>query len=272
MAWLSEPDEADPSGYAGGALVEGRLRARRSVLPAYQDPAFDALAERDLGAAGFVHLRWATSGLAIAESNTHPFLADGWAFAHQGSIALPHRLNALLAPEWLGRRLGSTDSESYFLYLLQCVELTGDLVGGIRQAVNDVVRVCGPASLNAVLLSSSSLVVVHGVAGLTPPREDLLAAVEAPEDMPPCHLEGYYGLNYRLGEGNIVITSSGIADSGWQEVPDDSIVQIDLGRREVSFHAFDGGKPAGVNGDRPGEDSSNPRVSWAGTAGQSERR
>jgi len=257
MAWLAPADAAGadaagdvaPAG-AARTLQEGRLRARHSVLPAFEDPAFDALAELPLGRAGFVHLRWATSGLAVAESNTHPFLASGWAFAHQGSISSPERLDALLAPEWLGRRRGATDSERYFLYLLQCVEREGDLVGGIRQAVNDIVSVCGVASLNAMLLSPSSLVVVQGWAGLESPREDLLAAVAKPEDVPVDHLDAYFRLGYRRRQGDVVITSSGVAGPGFEEFPQDSILHVDLETRSMSFHAFDSSAgPAGAFAD-----------------------
>jgi predicted glutamine amidotransferase len=240
MGWLADPDDPAHPGEEQSTLCEGRLRAKRSQLPAYEDPDFDALAGQRLGAAGFVHLRWATSGLAVTESNTHPFLAGRWAFAHQGSIPSPDRLDALLTPEWRGRCQGATDSERYFFYLLQCLEREGNLVAGIRRAVTDIVKVCGAASLNAVLLSSSSLVVVHGRSGLESPRDDLLAAVARPEDVPPDHLERYFRLRYRRLDGATVITSSGVSGRGWEEFPEDSILHIDLGDRSMSFHAFDG--------------------------------
>jgi predicted glutamine amidotransferase len=243
MTWLADPDDRGVQDGPTAGWDDGRLRVRRSLLPAYEDPTFDALARRCLGSAGFVHLRWATSGLAVADSNTHPFLASGWAFAHQGSIPSPDRMDTLLAPEWLDRRRGTTDSERYFLYLLQCIEREGDLVQGIRQGVADVVSLCGPASLNAVLLSSSALVVVHGRAGLDPPRDDLLAAVGRPEAIPPDHLDGYFRLRYRRLDGDaggsVVITSSGLVGHGWEDVPEDSIVHIDLETRSMSFHAFE---------------------------------
>ena len=36
--------------------------------------------------ASIVHLRWATNGLAVQPQNSHPFVADGLAMAHNGSI------------------------------------------------------------------------------------------------------------------------------------------------------------------------------------------
>jgi predicted glutamine amidotransferase len=236
-------------------LIEGRLRATRSVLPAYEDATFAALAGRPLAAAGLVHLRWATSGIPIVPANTHPFLAHGWAFAHQGSIPSLDRLDALLTPEWSARRRGTTDSERYFLYLLQCVEREGSLIAGIRQAVNDIVSVCGVASLNAVLLSPSSVVVVHGKSGLESPRDDILAAVGRPEHVPPDHLEAYFRLGYRRVDGDVVVTSSGVAGEGWEEVPDDSIMHIDLDTRSMTFHAFDSSVPlAGAYADLSSHD------------------
>ncbi len=244
MAWLVA-DETDELAVVGttGVLGQGRVRAARSVVPAYEDPDFLTHACEPLGAAGFVHLRWATSGLAVEAANTHPFLVDGWAFAHQGSIPYPERIDGLLAPKWRAQRGGTTDSERYFLYLLQCAEREGDLVRGIQRGVTEIVDACGVASLNAMLLSPSSLVVVHGRAGLEPPRDDLLAAVEAPEDIPRDHLDGYFGLRYRRSGDEIAVVSSGLERAGWEEMPPDSILHVDLGARSMSFHAFDGSSP-----------------------------
>ena len=73
MAW------AQP-GTAGGVEV------RRSTISAAEDPSFVTAATEIEALAGFLHLRWASEGFAIAPANTHPFLADGWAFAHNGFV------------------------------------------------------------------------------------------------------------------------------------------------------------------------------------------
>ena len=250
---------------------------KRSMRPAYDDPEFGVLAGRALSAVGFVHLRWATSGLAVAPANTHPFLAGGWAFAHQGSIPSPERMDALLGPKWRARRLGTTDSERYFLCLLQAVERQGDLVAGIRRAVSDVSAACGAASLNALLLSESSLVVVHGRADLEPPLDELMEAVATPDDIPPEHLDKYFRIRYRRLGDDVVVTSSGLTEEGgWEELPPCSILQVDLAERSIAVHGFDGvGSPA--EGERlrpPGHGDPVVRADEAGDgpAPDSERR
>jgi len=239
MAWVSGLSEAEHGDPSRPIPCEGRIGSTRSVVPALEDPAFDHFAGLGLGAAGFVHLRWATSGLAVTPENTHPFLAEGWAFAHQGSIPHPERLDGLLAPNWSSRVRGTTDSERYFLNILEKIEEAGDVVTGTRSAVASILQACGSASLNAVLLSTEALVIVHGSSGLQPPFEDLLVACTRPEDVPLDHLNAYFALRYRARDGEIVVTSSGIPGDGWTEMPDDSILHIDLASRAWNVHSLD---------------------------------
>jgi predicted glutamine amidotransferase len=73
---------------------------------------------------------------AIAGENARPFRAGGWAFAHNGMIAQPERMDALLAPMWRrATRQGTTDSERYFLCVLQSINRSGDTIAGVRTAV-----------------------------------------------------------------------------------------------------------------------------------------
>lgn len=224
MAWLAS---------------DGELHSARSVVSAFEDDAFDPLARAPLGQAGFVHLRWATGDLAIAEENTHPFFVEGWAFGHQGEIPHQHRVEELMAPEWLARRRGTTDSELCFLHVLECIERTGDVIAGIRAASAGILAACGSASLNSVLLSSSSLIVIYGRGGLPSPRDDLLAAVLRPEDVPLDHLEAYFRLRYRRTAGALTIGSSGVPGDGWLDIPEDSIVHVDLSDLAMTVHPLD---------------------------------
>lgn len=59
-----------------------------STNSAAADPRYFELAGRALSAAGIVHLRWATGGLAVTAPNTHPFAEGG---THLPTTATSHR-------------------------------------------------------------------------------------------------------------------------------------------------------------------------------------
>src|SRR4051812_37621866 len=57
-----------------------------SAGSALDDPDFAAATQDSAAVGSIVHLRWATNGLAVEPQNSHPFLTDGLAMAHNGSI------------------------------------------------------------------------------------------------------------------------------------------------------------------------------------------
>ncbi len=87
----------DGWGMAWRESSEGLTRAATSPMSAAEDPAYSELAGRALGAAGMVHLRWATDGLAVQPTNTHPFSDGTHALAHNGSISPVEALEGLLS-------------------------------------------------------------------------------------------------------------------------------------------------------------------------------
>jgi predicted glutamine amidotransferase len=241
MSWVMDTEDVSeaavqPAEGIGDLLRAGPLFVARSTLPAFEDERFARLARRPLGSAGFVHLRWATSGLAVDEANTHPFLLDGWSFAHQGSIPTPERVAAMLRPEWSARLGGSTDSERYFLYFLQCLDEEGEVVAALRRAVIEVTEACGPASLNALLLSSEALVVVHGRTDLDSSVEDMLEVVGTRDRIPSDHIDKYFDLRCRQDSEGVVAVSTGLRSGGWEVLAPNSALFVDLSRRLASVH------------------------------------
>lgn len=84
------------------------------------------------------HVRKATCG-ANTRANTHPFIHDDWMFAHNGCVsrdALLQRLDA----RYREALQGETDSEVYFLWILQNVAAAEDPIAGIAMALREVRR------------------------------------------------------------------------------------------------------------------------------------
>jgi len=219
---------------------DGTVETRKSTTPAREDPEFRRLGERALGRAGFVHLRWATLGLAVEEANTHPFVADGWAFAHQGSIKPPEALDDLLEPAWRERRRGSTDSERYFLLILQSLEQEeGDLVRAVKRATGEIAARCDDASLNAVLLSPEALVFIHGREDIAPPpRDEILRVVGSEERIPPEHLDHYLRIRYRQDSSGVTVVHSGLGPDGFEDLAPSTMLLVELETLSVSLHPF----------------------------------
>jgi predicted glutamine amidotransferase len=214
-AWVSG---SDPEGIA----------VQRSTTSAAIDPTFAATTEQMSARAAFLHLRWATPGLAVNPANTHPFLADGWAFAHNGVVRGSDRIEALLPARHRAALRGTTDSERYFRLVLHCAEQTGDVLTGLQRAAALIAHLAGPVSINAMLLSSSRLLAVQGLRGVQPPVAELLARVEHPDHLPQDHLEGYFGLAYRDLGGTLTIASSGLPREGWTPLRQDSVMDVDI--------------------------------------------
>lgn len=216
----------------------GGITAHRSTTSAAADPVFAATAEQVRARAALLHLRWATPGLAVNPANTHPFLADGWAFAHNGFIGGSEQVLGLLSRRQRTSLRGTTDSERYFRLVPQCAEDTGDIVAGLQAASRLVRDLAGSVSVNAMLLSSSRLLAVRGLTGAPPPTTGLLAVVAHPDQLPPDHLEGYYQLSYRHTGDGLVIASSGLPSEGWTPVPPDTVMDVHIRDGRWTWHAL----------------------------------
>ena len=212
----------------------GHTRAARSPLSADEDPDYARLAARPLGAAGFVHLRWATGGLAVTPQNTHPFVDGDFAFAHNGHIAPIEKLEGMLTPASRAKLAGSTDSERYFRLVVQCIEQTGDEAAGVTTALRLLMREFPNNSLNALLLTGAHLFAVHVNSRADSPKEGLRALFESPDAIPYRHENEYYAMDRRISGSCVQVISSGLDTTGWTPIDGDTAAMIDLRTREVT--------------------------------------
>ncbi len=141
---------AHGDGWGCSLISDGRLIRYNSVLPCWEDPLLDTFRDKTLVA---LHARRATCGRSDDARNSHPFVAEvfgeSWHFMHNGTVrdALPVSIEPT----------GDTDSERYFLYLLDSIRAHGSSVQGIESAVQSIEAY---TCLNAFLYSRSEMYVI----------------------------------------------------------------------------------------------------------------
>lgn len=115
----------------------------RDTLPAWSDSNLLSLCEHISSGLFLAHVRASTQG-ETARTNCHPFTFGRWSFMHNGQIghfpALRRRLEGHLSDELYGARQGTTDSELFFLLLLNAgleqdrEQAVATVLGQLREA------------------------------------------------------------------------------------------------------------------------------------------
>lgn len=223
----------DGWGWAGVQHPGDAPLVKRSAISAATDPVFDAALAVPARAA-MVHLRWATSGLPVIERNAHPFRFGDLAFEHNGSLKPIGDVAALLTDESRASLTGDTDSEMYFALIREQLALGTPLLEATTTVVRRLREVFPRASLNAILLDRTQLIVVHASARSILSDADLHVIGEHPQ-LPDEHNEDYFALRWsHADDGTILIGSTGVAAAEWQALPAESVTAIDLADRSTS--------------------------------------
>lgn len=201
------------------------LRVQRSLHAARHDPAFTAMAHSIRAAHAIVHLRWATPGLGHELADTHPFLSDDYAMAHNGAIHPTADLGALLAHGPADDQpRGSTDSEHLFHGVLASLSAAdGDLVTAMeRTTTRGACAGLHAASLNSMFLTQDGLHVVNWHDASAVPDAAAQSNADDPSNPP------YFDLRHRSEPGLDVVVSSGFVPdaSTWALLPPASITHI----------------------------------------------
>jgi glutamine amidotransferase len=217
----------DGWGWAGVEHLGDAPQVRKSPLSAAVDPDF-LRAVGSTGHAAMVHLRWATLGLPVELRNAHPFRSGDISFEHNGSLKPIDRVRAMLSPEALARMTGDTDSEMYFT-LIQEQLATGANLPEATARVARRLRAAFPlSSLNAILLDREQLVVVHASARSALPEDDIEEIAQL-GGLPDDHNEDYFALRWkRTIDGTVLISSTGVAGTGWETLPPESVTTVRL--------------------------------------------
>jgi len=154
-----EPLNGDGFGVAWYVPSMGSEAAQfRSITPAWSNQNLRHLARMTQSPCVFAHVRAATPGLAVTETNTHPFVWGRYAFMHNGEIAGFGRIRRMLLDR-LGEQAyrliqGTTDSEHLFALFLdhlmrEPLEDPADrLAAALEAAIEDVLEMCRTAGVD----------------------------------------------------------------------------------------------------------------------------
>lgn len=109
-------------GWGIGWYQQGRPHVVKEPKPARESDLFAQTAVSALAPIIIAHLRKATCG-EYTEANSQPFQQGNWLFTHNGTVDRPHLLTKLDTRRFHAQ--GETDSEIYFLWLMQNLQNQG---------------------------------------------------------------------------------------------------------------------------------------------------
>ena len=148
---------------------------QRSVSPAWSNRNLQNLAAKIRASYLFAHVRAASPGMLVAETNVHPFTYDRFMWMHNGSVAdfhkIKRRLRAVLKDEFYEMIQGTTDSEHAFALFLNNLQVpfgearAADIRGALVKTIatlNELTRaanIAEPSYYNFAVTDGSTMVV-----------------------------------------------------------------------------------------------------------------
>jgi len=113
----------------------------KDIQPAWNDANLRHLAEQIRSHMFLAHVRAATGGMPVQQTNCHPFVYGRWLFLHNGRIRdyarIRRELDFAVDPQLYNRIEGNTDSEVMF-HLALTFGLQEDPIGSLERMVGFV--------------------------------------------------------------------------------------------------------------------------------------
>lgn len=189
----------------------------RSNQSLWADRTFAEIAPRIRSTSVFAAVRSATPGLPVEESGVPPFSSGPFTFMHNGAVkdfrhTAMRPLRDGLSDEAYASLLGTTDSETIFAILLDCLRKSRDLPEATAATVRRVSGVCGRlgvyASLNLAITNGEEMVFTRYS---TEGPGNSLYFIEDGQSFP----------------GSTVVASERLDDRRWEPVPEQHLLSVD---------------------------------------------
>ena len=214
-------------------IGEDAWELHRGTAPAVDDRRFHELAARSRGHLLVAHVRQKTVGPTRLE-NTHPFVRDGWVFAHNGTIQGTDTLRAASSGRRLREIAGDTDSELFFAHVLTRLDERGltrldgePSRGAATQLLHELTTELREARIGAFnfLLSDGKTTFAHRFG------RSLFVLERTPAD--PVRETRQVGpsatimTRWTSRRQAVLVASERITDEPWCEVPDGTLLRIE---------------------------------------------
>lgn len=247
-----EPLNGDGFGVAWYAPEISHDAARfRMITPAWSSQNLRHLARITRSACVLAHVRAASEGLPVTETNTHPYVHGRYAFMHNGEIGDFARIKRALLDglddEAYHMIEGTTDSEHLFaLFLDRRLRDTKNdpheaLAAALEGAVSDVLRLAAaagvdePSYLNVAISDGTSAVVCRYTNG---PEADAPSLHWHSGKRYHCEAGVPKLLDAEIGAHAVIVASEALThDDQWKIVPPNHLVVISPGR-DVEIRPF----------------------------------
>jgi glutamine amidotransferase len=214
---------------------ENGWRIHKGTRPAGECDRFHRVAARSAGNILIAHVRQKTVGPTKIE-NTHPFVASGWVFAHNGTLKNYDWLRSEVSPGRSAQLRGDTDSELLFAYFLTKLDEAGaTFIHGDVAVLEKATRVVEETAAHLrereagafnFLLSDGSALFVHRFG------RSLFLLERGPGD--PVRSERDIDSSSSLEtpwtrrRHAALVASERLTDEPWRELPDGAFLRIDL--------------------------------------------
>ena len=204
----------------------GRLERYRTPYEGADDSHLTEVLTSRPTVSRITHLRMATNGAVGLTENSHPFLADNIALAHNGSIHPIERLREYATAAEVERIGGTTDTAIIFALILRRVAEGESLFDATIATVRMLRADFDHPGINLLVLSAEEMIVVHATAGTPIPYQNFVTSGTDGE-LPPDHKDHYYRMSWqRFDDGAMIVSSSGLDHQGWSLIEQNTALRL----------------------------------------------
>jgi glutamine amidotransferase len=214
-----------PNGWGIGWYERNSPAVKKEPIAAATSPDLPHIATEVRSHLVITHVRKATCG-DVTEANCHPFKYRNWLFAHNGSVDRDALLGKLDSTHRSAIQ-GQTDSEVFFHWILQNVELTRSVPEGLRTALKEM---AGFTGLNLILTDGANLYAYRNAAK-SPGYYSLFYLRRDPkpdsfEEFHSAEVQALLRSKALRGEKAVLVCSERLTNEAWQEIPLGSLLVV----------------------------------------------